>query len=60
MWNIFIIVICVIAFVFNSYLWFVFRKENDKEIRGKQGWNGFYLISTFLILIVLMTRIGKL
>ena len=59
-WNIFTIVLCAIALVINSMSWFFYRKKTDEESREKEGWNRFYLVSSFLILIVLISRIEKL
>jgi len=60
MWNIITIIICIFALAFNSYLWYIYRNETNIEMREKEGWNSFHLISTFLIIIVLLTRIGKI
>jgi hypothetical protein len=60
MWNTITITICVIALIFNSYLWYIYRYKNEKETREKEGWNSFYLISNLLIIIVLLMRIGKI
>ena len=57
---IFTIVLCAIALVINSMSWFFYRKKTDEESREKEGWNSFYLVSSFLILIVLISRIEKL
>ena len=59
-WNIFTIVLCAIALVINSMGWFFYRKKTDEESIEKEGWNSFYLVSSFLILIVLISRIEKL
>ena len=59
-WNIFTIVLCAIALVINSMSWFFFILFIDEESIEKEGWNSFYLVSSFLILIVLISRIEKL
>lgn len=60
MWNTITIIICAAALIFNSYLWYTYRNKSEKEIREKEGWNSFYLISNLLIIIVLLMRIGKI
>lgn len=60
MWNIFTIAFCVIALLFNSYLWFIYTKKTNKKERKKDGWNSCYLIATLLLVTVLFIRIGKL
>ncbi len=60
MWNTITIIICVIALIFNTYFWYTYRNKSEKEIREKEGWNSFYLISNLLIIIVLLMRIGKI
>ena len=60
MWDIITITICALALIFNLYLWHTYMNKADKEVREKEGWNSFYLISTFLIIMVLLIRIGKL
>ena len=60
MWNIITIIICAVALFFNLYLWYIYRSKTVKEVREKEGWDSFHLISTFLIIIVLLTRIGKI
>jgi len=58
MWNIITIIICVVSLFFNLYLWYIYRSKTVKEVREKEGWDSFHVISTFLIIIVLLTRIG--
>lgn len=60
MWNILTILFCVIALIFNSFGWFNYRKKADPDIRQKEGWNSFYIVSTILIIVVLLSRIDKL
>jgi hypothetical protein len=60
MWNIITIVLCVAALIFNLYSWYIYRNMTSTEVLKKEGWNSYYLIATFLILIVLLRRIGKL
>jgi uncharacterized membrane-anchored protein len=60
MWNIITIVICTLALIFNFYLWYDYKNKIVRETREKEGWNKYYLVSTLLILIVLLRRIGKL
>lgn len=59
-WNIVSIIICILALVFNSIGWIYYRKNTDEETKEKEGWNSFYLVSTFLIIIVLLSRIEKI
>lgn len=60
MWNIFLIIFCVSALIFNSIGWFYYRKNTDPDIRKKEGWNSYYIVTTLLIIVVLLSRIGKL
>lgn len=60
MWNIVITIICVVALLFNSYLWNNYLKRTTKENREKDGWNSYYVMTTILLVIVLLTRISKL
>lgn len=60
MWNIITIVICILALGINFYLWYGYNNKTLREPRDKEGWNKYYLVSTLLILIVLLRRIGKL
>ncbi len=60
MWNIVITIICVVALLFNSYLWNIYLKRTTKENREKDGWNSYYVMTTILLVIVLLTRISKL
>ncbi|QHI36971.1 hypothetical protein IMCC3317_23420 [Kordia antarctica] len=60
MWNTITIIICALALVFNSYGWINYSKTTSKEKRKAEGWNSFYLIATFLIIVVLITRVEKI
>jgi len=60
MWNILTIIFCVSALIFNSIRWFNYRKRAAPDIRQKEGWNSFYIVSTILIIVVLLSRIDKL
>jgi len=60
MWNIFTIIFCVIALIANLIGWYNYRKKAAPDIRQKEGWNSFYIVSTILIIVVLLSRIGKL
>ncbi|HET8858887.1 hypothetical protein [Marivirga sp.] len=59
MWNIITVIFCAMALLFNSYLWYKHRQKATKEEMKKQGWNAFHMISTLLIVVVLLQRIGK-
>lgn len=60
MWNIITIIFGASVLIFNLHSWFYYFKKTDRKTREKEGWNAFYLISTFLIIIVLLSRIGKI
>jgi hypothetical protein len=60
MWNIIVIIFCVVALLFNSFLWFKYRKNTDRKIQKKEGWNNYYFMTLLLLLTVLLNRIGKL
>jgi hypothetical protein len=60
MWNIITIVISTIALFWNSYMWMKYWNNTNKEEREKEGWNSYFLVSTFFIISVLLTRIGKM
>jgi hypothetical protein len=60
MWNIIVIILCVVALVFNSFLWLNYRKNTDRKIQKKDGWNRYYFMTSLLLLTVLLNRIGKL
>ena len=56
-WNNMIIGFCLFALLVNSYFWFNYNKKVTKTQKNKDGWSSFYLVSTFLILIVLFDRL---
>ena len=60
MWNIFVIIFCVGALIFNSFLWLKYRKNTDKKVQKKEGWNHYYFMTSLLLLTVLLNRIGKI
>jgi len=60
MWNIITIIMSTTALVWNLYMWLKYRSNTNKQEREKEGWNSFFLISTFLIISVLLSRIGKI
>lgn len=60
MWNIITIIFGTSVLIFNLYSWLYYFKKTDRKAREKEGWSAFYLISTFLIIIVLLSRIGKI
>jgi heme/copper-type cytochrome/quinol oxidase subunit 2 len=60
MWNIIVIIFCVVALLFNSFLWLKYRKNTDRKIQKKDGWNNYFFMTLLLLLTVLLNRIGKL
>lgn len=60
MWNTITIIMCVFALAFNSYGWMNYSKTTNKEKKKTEGWNSFYLVATFLIIIVLIARVEKI
>ena len=51
--------ICIIALLFNTYLWLMYRKNSDEEKREKEGWNSYYFVATLLLAIVLLNLLNK-
>ena len=48
---------CLFTLLVNSYFWFKYNKKATKIQKKSEGWSGFYLVSTFLILMVLFDRL---
>ncbi len=58
-WNDYVTIsLYIILFILNSCSWYKYYKKTSVDQRKKEGWNGYYIISTVFILMLLCERLG--